>query len=151
MDPLSVAAAVAGIVKAAQEIIKLLSPYASASQRTPPIASHVRDEVDSTRTVLIGLQALVQNRSSGRLINVEQVVAILTSGVLLFAELEGAVRGLVSPSEERSGRWFSLAQDNLPLRARMYWARRKDTLEPLLVRLQGFKVSVTVVLSLLQW
>ncbi|KAI1361691.1 hypothetical protein F5Y08DRAFT_12831 [Xylaria arbuscula] len=154
MDPLSVAAAVAGLVKAAQEVTKLLRLYTSTFHQTPHIAAHVRDEVDSTRTILVGLQVLVQRRISGQLIKVEQVVAILTSGVLLFAELEGTVRGLVSPSllpsEESGDQLFSLTQYNLPLRARVRWTRRKDTLEPLLVRLQGFKVSVTVVLSLLQ-
>ncbi|KAI0517469.1 hypothetical protein F5B22DRAFT_106267 [Xylaria bambusicola] len=160
MDPLSVTAAVAGILKAAQEIVKLLRPYVSASERTPPIVAYVRDEAESTRTVLIGLQTLVQvlpGRFSlgGAFITISQVVAILTSGVLLFGELEGAVRGLVAaPSalhpEHLSVRRFSLTQDRLPLSANIRWTQKEASLKVLLERLKGFKVSVTAVLTLLQ-
>ncbi|KAI0405955.1 Pleckstrin homology domain-containing protein [Xylaria palmicola] len=162
MDPLSVTAAVAGLLTAAHEVAKLLGPYVSASRGTSSIAAHVRDEAESTRVVLVGLQTLVQGFPGrvpqGRaLVGVDQVVAILAGGVLLFAELEGAVRGLVtsprSPvaegetTEKIAGVWRGY---RLPLHARMQWARREESLEPLLARLQGFKVSVTSVLTLLQ-
>ncbi|TRX91816.1 hypothetical protein FHL15_007369 [Xylaria flabelliformis] len=166
MDPLSVTASVAGLLTAAHEVAKLLGPYVSASRETPSIVAHVCDEIESTRTVLIGLQTLVRKLSGrfspgGALVGVDQVVAILTSGVLLFAELEGAVQGLVAafpspPAEgestEQSSGILALSptQHRLPLRARMKWARQEESLRPLLARLQGFKVSVTVVLTLLQ-
>ncbi|KAI0538597.1 hypothetical protein GGR58DRAFT_467305 [Xylaria digitata] len=158
MDPLSVTAAVAGLLMAAHEAVKLLGPYVSASREIPPIAAQVREEAESTRTVLVGLQSLFSGRVSrmGALVGVDQVVVILTGGVLLFAELEGAVRGLVaaptSPlGEGESGvRGLLSTQYRLPLRARLQWARREESLGPLLARLHGFKVSVTVVLILLQ-
>ncbi|KAI1743451.1 hypothetical protein F4680DRAFT_408265 [Xylaria scruposa] len=166
MDPLSVTASVAGLLTAAHEVAKLLGPYVSASRETPSIAAHVRDETESTRTILIGLQTLVRELSGrvslgGALVSVDQVVAILTSGVLLFAELEGAVQGLVAalpspPTEGESTKrisgilGLSPTQHRLPLRARMKWVRQEESLKPLLERLQGFKVSVTVVLTLLQ-
>ncbi|KAI0187749.1 hypothetical protein EV127DRAFT_435930 [Xylaria flabelliformis] len=166
MDPLSVTASVAGLLTAAHEVAKLLGPYVSASRETPSIAAHVRDETESTRTVLIGLQTLVRELSGrfsrgGALVGVDQVVAILTSGVLLFAELEGAVQGLVAafpsplaegePTKRISGILGLLpTQRRLPLLARMKWARQEESLRTLLARLQGFKVSVTVVLTLLQ-
>ncbi|KAI1752914.1 hypothetical protein F4782DRAFT_530027 [Xylaria castorea] len=166
MDPLSVTASVAGLLTAANEVAKLLGPYVSASRETPSIAAHVRDEAESTRTVLVGLQTLVRELSGrfspgGALVGVDQVVAILTSGVLLFAELEGAVQRLVpsSPSLIVEGEStdripgvleLSSMQHRLPLRARMQWARQEESLKSLLARLQGFKVSVTAVLTLLQ-
>ncbi|KAI0862365.1 Pleckstrin homology domain-containing protein [Xylaria cubensis] len=166
MDPLSVTASVAGLLTAAHEVAKLLGPYVSASRETPSIVAHVRDETESTRTVLIGLQTLVRELSGrfsrgGALVGVDQVVAILTSGVLLFAELEGAVQGLVAacPSPLAEGEsterisgilGLSPTQHRLPLWARMKWASQEESLRPLLARLQGFKVSVTVVLTLLQ-
>ncbi|RYC61246.1 hypothetical protein CHU98_g4965 [Xylaria longipes] len=157
MDPLSVMASVAGLLTAAHEVVKLLGPYVSASRETPSIAAHVRNETESTRAVLIGLQTLVRELSGrvspgGALVGLDQVVVILTGGVLLFAGLEGAVQGLVAaPSSPLSegetinntlGVWgFSSTQYRLPLRARMQWARRGESLELLLARLQGFKVS----------
>ncbi|KAI0814554.1 Pleckstrin homology domain-containing protein [Xylaria sp. FL0064] len=161
MDPLSVASAVAGLLTAAHEVVKLLGPYLSASRKTPSVVAHVRDEAESTRTVLVGLQALVQRipeemPRGGSLVNVDQVVIILTSGVLLFAELEGTVRSLVAaPSllrteEQPATRALSSPQHRIPIWARMQWARQEETLESLLARLQGFKVSVTAVLTLLQ-
>lgn len=159
MDPLSVTAAVAGLLLAVQEVAKLLGPYVSASRETPPIAAQVRDEAESTRIVLVGLQALFSGGVSrrGALVGVDQVVVILTSGVLLFAELEGAVRDLVAApssllSEGESGiKGLLSTQFRLPLRARLQWARREASLWSLLTRLQGFKVSVTAVLTLVQW
>ncbi|KAI1158014.1 hypothetical protein F5B18DRAFT_122700 [Nemania serpens] len=158
MDPLSVTAAVAGLLLAVQEVAKLLGPYVSASRETPPIAAQVRDEAESTRIVLVGLQALFSGGVSrrGALVGVDQVVVILTSGVLLFAELEGAVRDLVAApssllSEGESGiKGLLSTQFRLPLRARLQWARREASLWSLLTRLQGFKVSVTAVLTLVQ-
>ncbi|KAI1303515.1 hypothetical protein F5Y03DRAFT_187378 [Xylaria venustula] len=161
MDPLSVTAAVVGLLTAAHEIIKLLQPYVSATQETPPIAAHVRDEAESTRTVLVGLQAIVQGLSGetsrrGALIGVDQVVVILTGGVLLFAELEGAVRDLVTvpalPHTEGDPGPLAMSSTKyrLPLRARLQWARGEKSLGTLLTRLQGFKVSITAVLTLLQ-
>ncbi|KAI1365901.1 hypothetical protein F5Y08DRAFT_338301 [Xylaria arbuscula] len=160
MDPLSVTAAVAGIIKAALEVVKLLRPYASAVQRTPSVAAHVSNEIEGTRTILIGLQTLAQETSGedsrgGALISINQIVVILTGGVLLFAELEGAVRGLVEPpsfppSGYLDGRRLPLTQRRLKLTERMHWAHREESLKPLLARLQGFKVSVTAVLTLLQ-
>ncbi|KAI0506317.1 hypothetical protein F5B22DRAFT_455808 [Xylaria bambusicola] len=161
MDPLSVTASVAGLLTAAHEVIKLLKPYVSAARETPGIIAHVRDETESTRIVLVGLQSIVQGipgrvTPGGALVGVDQVVIILTSGVLLFAELEGAVRGLVAapPSlrnnENSSNAALSPTQYRLPLRARLQWGHREQALGPLLTRLQGFKVSVTAVLMLLQ-
>ncbi|KAI0545639.1 hypothetical protein F4679DRAFT_560234 [Xylaria curta] len=166
MDPLSVTASVAGLLTAAHEVTKLLGPYISASRETPSIAAYVRDETESTRTVLVGLQTFVRELSGrfspgGALVGVDQVVAILTSGVLLFAELEGVVQGLVvaSPSLLIKGEsmervpgvlGLSPTRHRLPLRARMQWAHQEESLKSLLARLQGFKVSVTVVLTLLQ-
>ncbi|KAI1322871.1 Pleckstrin homology domain-containing protein [Xylariaceae sp. FL0255] len=167
MDPLSVMASVAGLLSAALEVSELLGPYVSAFRETPPVATHVRDEAQSTRTVLIGLQSLIRDFDrkappGGALVGVDQVVAILMSGVLLFAELEGAVRGLVvTPSSPVSDRYVKQnspggvlgippAWHQIPLRDRMRWAHREEPLKPLLARLQAFKVSVTVVLTLLQ-
>ncbi|GAP90620.2 hypothetical protein SAMD00023353_4800690 [Rosellinia necatrix] len=161
MDGLSVAASVVGLLTAANEIVKLLGPYISASRATPPIAVHVRDETETTRVVLVGLQALVREfpagvSRGGALVGVDQLVTILTGGVLLFAELEGAVRGLAAapsrgaPADQEAREPLLSTHRQLPLRSRVQWARHEKSLADLLSRLQGFKVSVTAILTLLR-
>ncbi|GAW21439.1 hypothetical protein ANO14919_109580 [Xylariales sp. No.14919] len=166
MDPLSVMASVAGLLTAAHEVAKLLGPYVLAFRETPPIAARVHDEAESTRTLLIALQALIQGfpdrvPAGGALVGVDQLVAILTSGVLLFAELEGAVQRLIgvlpsplSREQKMEGaliaRGLSSTGYRPPMRAKMQWARAEGSLATLLARLQAFKVSVTVMLTLLQ-
>ncbi|ENH62938.1 hypothetical protein FOC1_g10006404 [Fusarium oxysporum f. sp. cubense race 1] len=63
-DPLSVAASIAGLISITVEAVKFLSPYVSASKRTPHIAAHVYSEVQSTQVILIGLQNLTKNLGS---------------------------------------------------------------------------------------
>lgn len=146
MDPLSVAASIAGILSAAAQIGKALGPYASAAKETPQITAHVQSEVLAASIILSSLQHLTQNLASvparnASYIGVEQVVAVLTDGVLLFSELETAVQKL-PPHDPGSLK--------LPLRARLQWARKEGTFSTLLIRLQAFKSSITLILTILQ-
>ncbi|KAH7485963.1 hypothetical protein FOMA001_g5774 [Fusarium oxysporum f. sp. matthiolae] len=91
-DPLSVAASVAGLISITVEAVKFLSPYVSAAKETPQVAAHVYSEVQSTQVILMGLQNLTKSLGSVKvqhavLIGVDQIVAILTDGVLLYSEL----------------------------------------------------------------
>jgi cell division control protein 24 len=145
MDPLSIAASIAGLATAASEVANILKPYVSAlSNEVPQIALRVHAEVESTRTILAAVERLTSNLALARntaLIQVDHVVAVLTDGVLVFSELEEAVGELrVDPS---SG--------SLPLRARVLWNRKESTLMTLLGRLQGFKISTNLILTVLNW
>ncbi|EXL94505.1 hypothetical protein FOIG_12700 [Fusarium odoratissimum NRRL 54006] len=145
-DPLSVAASIAGLISITVEAVKFLSPYVSASKRTPHIAAHVYSEVQSTQVILIGLQNLTKNLGSikaqhAALIGVNQVIAILTDGVLLYSELQNELRSL--PGQED-------IDERLTLRGRLLWARKESTFVTLLQRLQSFKSSTSLVLMILQ-
>ncbi|CVK96656.1 uncharacterized protein FMAN_10986 [Fusarium mangiferae] len=144
-DPLSVAASIAGLISITVEAVKFLSPYVSAAKETPQVAAHVYSEVQSTQIILMGLQSLTKNLSSvnvqhAALIGVNQVVAVLTDGVLLYSELHKELQSL----------WAKDGMEKVPLRGRLQWVWKESTFVTLLNRLQTFKSSMTLVLMILQ-
>lgn len=145
MDPLSVAASVAGLLKGAHELGLILGPYISATREVPPIAHRVHSEVQNTKIVLSAVQTLTQNLSSvnarnASLIQIDQIVAVLTDGVLIFSELEVAC-GVLKNQQPSA----------LRLRSRLNLVRKEGDLSALLMRLQAFKDSLTLMLTILQW
>lgn len=147
MDPLSVSASIAGLLSAAGTIAKVLGPYIAAAQDTPKIAAHVSAEVHDATMILSALNRLAQNMASvsvqrAALVSVDQVVAVLTNGVLVFSDLEASVARLRlgASSGTRMGIW-----------SRLQWARKEPEFTALLSRLQSFKASISSLLSILQW
>ncbi|KAF9771574.1 hypothetical protein IL306_010780 [Fusarium sp. DS 682] len=144
-DPLSLAASIAGLISITVEAVKFLSPYVSAAKETPQVAAHVYSEVQSTQVILMGLQSLTKNLASVKvqhaaLIGVNQVVTILTDGVLLYSELHTELQSL--PAKD--------GDVKIPLIGRLQWALKESTFITLLNRLQSFKNSMTLVLMILQ-
>ncbi|SCO80805.1 uncharacterized protein FRV6_05018 [Fusarium oxysporum] len=144
-DPLSVAASIAGLISITVEAVKFLSPYVSAAKETPQVAAHVYSEVQSTQVILMGLQSLTKNLGSVKvqhaaLIGVNQVVAVLTDGVLLYSELHKELQSLRAKD----------GAEKVPLRGRLQWVWKESTFVTLLNRLQSFKNSMTLVLMILQ-
>ncbi|KAF5721552.1 Rho guanine nucleotide exchange factor scd1 [Fusarium globosum] len=144
-DPLSVAASIAGLISITVEAVKFLSPYVSAAKETPQVAAHVYSEVQSTQIILMGLQSLTKDLGSvnvqhAALIGVNQVVAVLTDGVLLYSKLHKELQSL----------WAKDGVEKVPLRGRLQWVWKESTFMALLNRLQSFKSSMTLVLMILQ-
>ena len=134
------------LLKASATIVQFLAPYVSATRDTPKIVTQVHSEVVQSRIVLLALEELANNLSSvpvkrAALIQVDQLVAVFTHGVLLFSELESSLPS--TPSAEASN-------TKVPLWSRLEWARKESTFSALLTRLQGFKVSISLMLNLLQ-
>ncbi|RBR25264.1 uncharacterized protein FIESC28_01873 [Fusarium coffeatum] len=145
-DPLSIAASIAGLISITVEAAKFLSPYVSAAKETPQVAAHVFSEIQSTQVILQGLQSLTTNFASVKaqyaaLIGVNQVVTILTDGVLLFSELQSELKSLPAKDER---------EEKIPIWARLQWARKEGSLNTLILRLQSFKSSMTLVLMILK-
>ncbi|QPC67405.1 hypothetical protein HYE67_009636 [Fusarium culmorum] len=145
-DPLSIAASIAGLISITVETAKFLAPYVSAAKETPQIAAHVFSEIQSIEVILQGLQSLTANFGSVKaqhaaLIGVSQVVTILTDGVLLFSELQNELDSL--PAKEE-------ADEGVSLWSRLQWARKESSLNTLIVRLQSFKSSTTLILMILK-
>ncbi|EKJ68345.1 hypothetical protein FPSE_11353 [Fusarium pseudograminearum CS3096] len=145
-DPLSIAASIAGLISVTVETAKFLAPYVSAAKETPQIAAHVFSEIQSIEVILQGLQSLTANFASVKaqhaaLIGVSQVVTILTDGVLLFSELQNELDSLPAKDE---------ADEGVSLWSRLQWARKESSLNTLIVRLQSFKSSTTLILMILK-
>jgi len=105
----------------------------------------VHSEVQATTIILSALQQLSQNLGSvpakyATLVTLDQVVAVLTDGVLLYSELEASLSSLPS----------GLPGTKPSLRSRLQWARKEPVFVGVLTRLQGFKGSITLILSILQ-
>ncbi|KAK0634190.1 hypothetical protein B0T14DRAFT_87230 [Immersiella caudata] len=148
MDPLSTAASIAGLLSAAVSIGKVLTPYVSAARDTPQVAHHVNAETQSVSIILSALQSLAQNMASvpiqrAALVDVDQVIAVLTSGVFVFSDLEASIGTMTHPDSSSLGRLASL-------RSRFQWARKETELTALLSRLQSFKSSISLILGILQ-
>ncbi|KAK3346545.1 hypothetical protein B0T25DRAFT_484494, partial [Lasiosphaeria hispida] len=146
MDPMSVAASIAGLLSAAGAVSRVLGPYIAAVRDTPKIAIQVNSEVQSATIILSALQSLAQNMASVRaqraaIVQIDHVVAALTDGVLIFSELEATV-GSLSLAD------FSITR--LALRSRLQWARKETDFISLLARLEVFKSSVTLILTIFQ-
>ncbi|KAK1827149.1 hypothetical protein QBC39DRAFT_393878 [Podospora conica] len=145
MDPLSVAASVAGLLAAAASICKVLAPYATAACDTPQIALQVRAEIQEATIFLSTLQGLASNVASlptqnTGLIQVDQLIAILTNGVFVFSDLETCVGDLPTPDPTSTP----------SLQHRLQWARKERDFKPILARLQGFKASVSLILGIVR-
>ena len=146
MDPLSVSASIAGLLTAAAAVAKLLNPYIAAACDTPKIAARVSAEVHEATIILSALQRLAQNMARvsiqrAALVTIDQVVAVLTDGVLVFSDLEASVGSLPLGAPSATP---------LAIRSRLQWARKESDLVSLLGRLQGFKSSVSLILNILQ-
>ncbi|KAF2026317.1 hypothetical protein EK21DRAFT_92455 [Setomelanomma holmii] len=140
---LEVSAAIIGILAAAGQVAKTLEPVVSAFVHAPQHAHTILTEVKQTRTVLSGLQALFDDLGTSpkrrkELIRVDALVVSLTDGVLLFSALEALVDqlGEIEPKES--------------ILIRTQWARHKKELDSILSRLLSFKISINLVLSILQ-
>jgi hypothetical protein len=141
-DPLSIAASIIGLLAAAGKVSEALGPLISNFKDTPRIATSIYAEVNSSRIILGALETIFHDLSRTpvsrrQLIQVDHLIATLTDGVLIFNELEPLVLQLGTSTE----RW----------RTRMRWTREKGSLDSFVSRLQLFKVSVTVMLNILQW
>lgn len=139
---LEVSAAIIGILAAAGKVAETLGPVVSAFVDAPKHANTILVEVRYTRTILLGLQNLFDELSAvpqrrKQLIQIDQLIAALTDGVLLFSELESLVDRLGDPIDT--------------LLSRAKWARKDHELESIVARLLGFKTSVALMLGILRW
>ena len=139
---LEVSAAIIGILAAAGKVAETLGPVVSAFVHAPKYAQTILTKVRYTRTILLGLETLFNElgtvpRRRRKLIQIDQLVAALTDGVLVFSELEAIVDQLGD------------LKDAVSSRGR--WARKEHELASLVLRLTGFKTSVALMLGILRW
>lgn len=138
-DPLSIAASITGIITAAVKITTVLSDLHDA----PDHIADLSTEVNNIRIVFKAFQNLLNKPDSlpsrrAAMVQLEDVVVIVTEIVLVFSELQTIVTPL-SNMRIRS-----------PLRA-LTWAWQRSTTTRLVNQLQRHKSSLTVVLQIIAW
>ena len=139
MDPLSVSAAIVGLMTAAASVTALVRKTRDA----PKIARDVALEVSSISACLSQLQFLLNgtrlpSRSGTSLVMVDQVLVVLTDCVTIFSELQETLDSLKSNQQRRS---FS----------KVRWTFKEGVIAKLLLRLQASKLSLNLMLTTLNW
>lgn len=140
MDPLSITASITGILTASIKVISILSLVHEAPEFIKAIGvevNHIRIVVAALRKFLDRTRQLPPERAA--LIQIDDVVAILTQTVLTFSELEAFVRSAASRN--------SL----LRLRSRISWPWQQAGADRLLNRLQQHKLTLSLMLQIIQW
>ena len=142
MDPLSVTASVAGILKAAVEVVSIVGTVKDA----PESARSIMVEVTHIKIVISALQKFIDRSTRldaqrAALIQLEDVIVILTQTVLVFSELEAIVKSLsLNGGVGLSG-----------LRGRIAWTWQQTAALRLASQLQQHKTSLSLVLQIMQW
>ncbi|KAI9790158.1 MAG: hypothetical protein M1816_005358 [Peltula sp. TS41687] len=141
MDPLSIMASVAGLLTATAKVSSVLRTVTTLKD-APKLARSVLVEVDQIRSALNILQDFIrgidsQPRSRRALIQLEDLIAMLTELVLTFSELEATVTGLDS-------------SDPWAWPGRVKWAWKEDTILQALERIQRQKSSLSLMMNIIQ-
>ncbi|PGH17526.1 hypothetical protein AJ79_01126 [Helicocarpus griseus UAMH5409] len=142
MDPLSITAAVVGILGAAQKVTSGLNTFTRNTGAAPDLARSVLVEVTSTTAVLSQLQSLllgttIASKTGASLILVEQVIVVLTECVKTFSELEDTLGTSGDPAELR-------------FIDKVKWGLKEPQINSIQQRLQSNKMNLTLMLTILQ-
>ena len=140
MDPLSITASVTGILAASVKVLSILALVHEAPELIRAIGvevNHIRIVVAALRRFLDRTRQLSPRRAE--LIQIDDVVAILTQTVLTFSELEAFAGAAVSRNS------FSR------FRSRVVWPWQQAGADRMLNRLQQHKLTLSLVLEIIQW
>lgn len=142
-DPLSIAAGIAGLVKATSWIAENLYKISKSAKRAPQECTDVRTEVEEIRNILdqlkrflLGTKRASASRTS--LILVDQVIATLAATVTTISELEVFVDALAS-------------DEDMGLMDRFRWLSKEEDLKELLHKIHLHKGSLNLMLTILTW
>lgn len=143
MDPLSVAASVAGLVSLAGQLVPALYNLGSAVKEANRDAQAAATEVAGMSVVLQGLQGYIIGRERAnprrlQLITVEHITASLTACVFTYSELDAALHALHADSGLKA--WD-----------RAVWFVKRDSIQALILRIQNHKMTFSCMLNILQW
>jgi len=143
MDPLSIIAAVLGILAVAAKVNTTLTTAFKNMERSPISAQCLLREIADLTACVSQVQAFLSgeqeaDQSRKQLLMVEQLVVALSHCVLTMSELDQFLDSLKMTSS------FSA-------RTRLRWVREEDTVAGILIRLQASKSSLNLMLTTLTW
>lgn len=146
MEPLSITASIVGILTAAGRVASILSQVKDA----PRWIADLLAEVKHIQLVFKALQRFLEKASRltpqrAALIQLDDVVVILTQTVLVFSELKTLVRLLAAHEQSNNGVVM------LPGWRRVTWAWHQPTALRLVNQLQRHKASLSLMFQIIQW
>jgi hypothetical protein len=146
MDPLSVTAAVVGLLAAAGQVASVLSKIKSSVSDAPSSIEQTFLYVKELQACFAAVHKFIVGATPGTsasqrrlsMIEVDQLVATLTESVLTFSELEL----LVTP--------FGTCPQ-ASMRNRIKWAWKEDVVSRIMLRLDRHKSCLSLMLNIVQW
>ncbi|KAL9596300.1 MAG: hypothetical protein Q9219_005895 [cf. Caloplaca sp. 3 TL-2023] len=141
MDPVSVPAAIVGLLGAAAKVSEICYDFMRNMKDAPRLAQHVVSEVNDLKICLQRLQDLIVpedslQRSRRAMITLDKLCVVLTHCVMTFSELEDTLESLKP-------------QNSMQFSNRLKWMVKEPTISKLLERLQSSKRSLILVLTTL--
>ncbi|MCJ1405831.1 hypothetical protein MMC11_009061 [Xylographa trunciseda] len=139
-DPLSITMAVGGLIKASYTVAAYLTKITKEVANAPHQAAVALREVEEVSVILSQLQAFIlrfeeADRSRTVLVQVDQVVVVLSGCVATFSELEAVLD--------------SVPTTDMKLFDRINWYRKETDISILIDRLQIHKTSLSLLLIIL--
>lgn len=136
--------AIIGLIGAAERVRRAVSPFVRKFKHAVIISETVLSEMSCMQTALVQLKAYLENEErydhdARQYILLEQLGTMLTGCVKRFAELEKVLENL--PTQEVAD--FSAI-------VRSKWARKEKQVKELVDRLQPYKLSLTLMLQILE-
>jgi hypothetical protein len=143
MDPLSVAASIAGLLAISGKLSSILSTIAKGVRDAPGAVFSALSEVKTTNAAIAALQELILKITSismnrRALIGLEPLLVTLSETVLKFEELDALMAPFADPSQVS---WW----------IQWKWFRYERKVARVVERLQSHKNSIQLMLNILQW
>lgn len=141
-EPLSIAVAVTGLIKAAYSVSVTLIALTTGIQKAPKAISYALNETKAVASILRQLESYLHGTTSvplseSSLISLEEIVAVITDCVCALSELESI---LSKVKTEKPG-----AID------RLKWVWNADGVIKITQRVERHKTSLNLMLSILTW
>ncbi|KAH5690376.1 hypothetical protein HBI44_173310 [Parastagonospora nodorum] len=140
MDPLTIGSAVIGLIAGASRIVPILYNFITLTRDAPKTASQVLDEMQSIIAALTQLQtyltgATTSNGARRSMLTLRNISATLTACVTTYSDLEDVVSRCVLDGGKVS---------------RPKWVMYEGQIDVLVQRMQAHKLSLTLMLTILQ-
>ncbi|KAJ3559655.1 hypothetical protein NPX13_g9505 [Xylaria arbuscula] len=145
MDPLSIAAAVAGLLAFGGKLVPALWSILDKADNIPSFVQSLLQEVNDISAILSQLENYIQNRLAisqerGVMIPLKHVVASLTGCVITYSDLQ----------QQLDRMNLARADGSMSILNRLGWERKKTTFSEIVQRLQNHKASMSLMLTILQ-
>ncbi|KAJ2986734.1 hypothetical protein NUW58_g4889 [Xylaria curta] len=145
MDPISIAASVAGLLAFGSKVVSVLFSVVYKAGNAPSLAQSLLWEVSDISAILGHLDRFIQGRVAvsserGSMIPFKHVVASLSGCVMTYSELQQQLDKMDLVN----------ADGGMGVFGRLAWVRKEATFSGIVGRLQNHKASMTLMLTILQ-